>query len=218
MSEGDTRYAKVPRPPGASRYGWFIGFVLLLALALITLNTATSHHASSKGLVRGARMPPFAMPLALARLDGDADIATRPDQKGAGKVPACRVRGPQVLNVCQLYERGPVALVFFATRGASCESQLDRLDALRPSFARVQFAAVAIRGSRDDLRNDIRSHGWRMPVGYDHDGATANLYGVAVCPQITLADRGGRVVKTLIGEQSAATLRRELGALARRAR
>ena len=47
----------------------------------------------------------------------------------------------------------------------------------------------------------------------------ANLYGVAVCPQITLADRGGRVVKTLIGERNttAAALRRELGALARRA-
>ena len=52
MSGGDTRYAKVPRPPGASRYGWFIGVVLLLALALITLNTATSRHVSSKGLVR----------------------------------------------------------------------------------------------------------------------------------------------------------------------
>jgi hypothetical protein len=45
----------------------------------------------------------------------------------------------------------------------------------------------------------------------------ANLYGVAVCPQITLADRGGRVVKTLVGEQTTATLRRELGALAARA-
>jgi hypothetical protein len=217
MSEGDTRYAKVPRPPGASRYGWFIGFVLLLALALITLNTATSRHVSSKGLVRGAKMPAFAMPLALSSLDGDANIATKAHQKGAGKVPACQVRGSQILNVCQLYERGPVALVFFATRGASCEDEVDRLDALRPSFGGVQFAAVAIRGSRDDLRGDVRSHRWGLPVGYDRDGATANLYGIAVCPQVTLADRGGKVVKTLIGEQSTATLRRELGALARRA-
>jgi hypothetical protein len=204
--------------PGASRYGWFVGVVLLLALAYITLNTATSHRASSTGLARGVRMPPFAVPLALGALDGDANIATRPNQKGAGKRPACRVRGAQILNVCQLYERGPVALAFFATRGASCESQLDRLDALRPAYGAVQVAAVAIRGNRDDLRGDIRRRGWRFPVGYDRDGALANLYGVAVCPQITLADRGGRVVKTLIGQQSAARLRRELGALARRAR
>ena len=82
----------------------------------------------------------------------------------------------------------------------------------------MHVAAVAIRGDRGDLRRDIRARGWRFPVGYDRDGALANLYGVAVCPQITLADRGGRVVKTLIGQQTTATLRRELRALARRAR
>jgi hypothetical protein len=219
MSEGDTRYAKVPRPAGASRYGWFVGIVLLLALAYITLNTATTDkRGSSTGLNRGSPMPPFATPLALSTLDGDANIATRPHQKGAGARPACQVRGPRILNVCELYERGPVALAFFATRGASCESQLDRLQAVRASYPGVAVAAVAIRGNRDDLRTDIRRHGWRFPVGYDRDGALANLYGVAVCPQITLADRGGRVVKTLIGQKSTPVLRRELRALARRSR
>ena len=218
MSEGDTRHAKVPRPPGASRYGWFVGVILVLLIAVVTINTATSHHVSSAGLSKGDPMPPFATPLALSSLDGDANIATKPHQKGAGAKPACQVRGPDVLNVCQLYERGPVALAFFATRGASCESQLDRLQGLRAAFPRVGVAAVAIRGDRGDLRGDIRAHGWRFPVGYDRDGALANLYGVAVCPQITLADRGGRVVKTLIGQQSTATLRRELRALSRRSR
>jgi hypothetical protein len=218
MNDGDARYAKVARPPGASRYGWFVGVVLLLVLAYITLNTATTdNRSSSTGLKRGARMPPFAVPLALSALDGDANIATKPNQKSAGARPACQVRGPQILNVCQLYERGPVALAFVATRGASCETQLDRLQGLRNTFPTITVASVAIRGNRDDLRRDVRRHGWRFPVGYDRDGVLANLYGVAVCPQITLADRGGRVVKTLIGEQTTATLRRELGALARRA-
>jgi hypothetical protein len=88
---------------------------------------------------------------------------------------------------------------------------------VRGDFPGIEVAAVAIRGNRDDLRTDIRRHGWRFPVGYDRDGALANLYGVAVCPQITLGDRGGRVVKTLIGQQSTAGLRRELRALQRRA-
>src|SRR6185503_19449858 len=136
--------------------------------------------------------------------------------KSAGSRPACQVRGPDILNVCQLWERGPVALAFFATRGAACEGQLDLLQSVRKDFPRIAMAGVAIRGDRGDLRADIRRHGWRFPVGYDRDGALANLYGVAVCPQITLADRGGRVVKTLIGKQSAVTLRRELLALSRR--
>jgi hypothetical protein len=210
--------AKVPRPPGASRYGWFIGIVLVLVIAVVSLNTATTkHRASSTGLERGDPMPPFAAPLALSSLDGDANIATKRGQKSAGARPACEVRGPEVLNVCQLWERGPVALAFFATRGASCESQLDRLQALRSAVPEVAVAAVAIKGDRGDLRGDIRRHRWRFPVGYDRDGALANLYGVAVCPQITLADRGGHVVKTLIGQKSTAVLRRELLALARRA-
>jgi hypothetical protein len=214
----DSRDAKVPRPPGASRYGWFIGIVLVLVLALVTLNTATTDkRGSSTGLGRGDPMPPFATPLALSGLDGDANIAIRPNQKSAGARPACQVRGRDILNVCELYERGPVALAFFATRGAACERQLDRLEAVRGDVPGVRVAAVAIRGDRGDLRTDIRRHGWRFPVGYDRDGALANLYGVAVCPQITLGDRGGHVVKTLIGQQTTARLRRELRALQRRA-
>jgi len=217
--EGDTRYAKVPRPPGASRYGWFVAVVIFLALAYITINTSRTHPQSSTGVKSGNRMPPFAVPLALSALDGDANIATKPNQKGAGRHPACQLRGPRILNICQLYERGPVALAFFATRGAQCETELDRLQDLQRSFPTIGMAAVAIRGDRDDVRRDVRRHGWRFPVGYDHDGVLANLYGVAVCPQITLADRGGRVVKNLIvaRQTQGLALRRELRALARRA-
>ena len=78
----------------------------------------------------------------------------------------------------------------------------------------MQFAAVAIRGSRDALRRRVRDRGWRLPVGHDRDGAVANEYAVAVCPTITLARRGGRVLKTLLGSQDDAQLSaaiRELG-------
>jgi hypothetical protein len=52
---------------------------------------------------------------------------------------------------------------------------------------------VAIRGDRSNVRALVRRHGWQFPVGYDRDGALANLFRLAVCSQITFADRGGRV-------------------------
>ena len=44
-----------------------------------------------------------------------------------------------------------------------------------------------------------RSHRWRFAVGWDRDGAVANLYGVAVCPHITFASWHGRVLGTSFG-------------------
>ena len=210
-----SRRPSVPRPPGASRYGWFVAVVLVLVLAYITLNTARTERASSTGPKLGQRLPPFAAPLATGTLEGDANIATKRGQGEAGARPACEVRGPQILNVCQLAERGPVALAFLATRGARCERQMDVVERLRRDrrYRDVQFAAVAIRGDREDLRRTIRSRGWRFPVGYDRDGAVANLYGVAVCPQITFADRRGKVRETVIGQASEAELRRKLDLL-----
>jgi hypothetical protein len=209
--------ARVPRPPGASRYTWFVGVVFVLLAALVLINTLTTdEEASSTGPVVGRAMPPFAVPLALGPLEGDANVATEADQGEAGARPACQVRGRDILNVCQLYERGPVALAFLGSRGGECITALDRLERARRGVRGVTVAAVAIRGDRDDLRDTIRERGWRFPVGYDNDGVLARLYGVAVCPQLTLADRGGRVRRTVIGQVSEARLRRELRALARR--
>jgi hypothetical protein len=204
----------VPRPPGASRYGWFFALVVVLLLAYIAINNAGSDDAGSTGPEVGRRMPPFAVPLALSDLDGDANVATATGQDDAGARPACEVRGTQILNICQLWERGPVALGFLATRGERCVDGVDRLEAVRDDYPSIQFATIAIRGDRDDLRELIRRRGWEIPVGYDRDGILANLYGVAVCPQLTLARRGGVVVRTLIGEPSQRELRSALDALA----
>jgi hypothetical protein len=214
-----SREPSVPRPPGASRYGWAVGVLVVLILAYITLNTfSNDDEGSSTGPKLHQPMPPFAVPLATSDLDGDANVATKGGQGDAGNKPACQVRGPDILNICQLYERGPVALAFLATRGGRCVKAVDQLDDLRAAYPKVQFAVIAIRGDRGDLRDTIRERGWRLPVGYDRDGILANLYGVAVCPQITLADQGGRVRETVIGETSTAELRRKLDALARPAR
>jgi AhpC/TSA family len=211
--------APEPRlPAGASRYGWFVGVVAVLVIAYVSLNTARSHGPGSEGLRTGAGMPPFAAPLALGSLTGDVNVARRRGQGAAGARPACEVRGRGVLNVCQLWERGPVVLAFLATRGARCTGELDALERERARHPGVQFAAVAIRGDRAELAALVRRHRWRFPVGWDRDGVLANLYGVAVCPQLTYALPGGRVTATTIGELGRAALDRRVVALERAAR
>jgi len=208
-----------PVPPaGASRYGWFVGVVIVLVLAYITLNTVTTAPNGSRGLAPGAQMPPFAVPLALGPLGGDADIATRPGQGQAGRVPACRLRGSGILNSCELAERGPVALALFAPAG-DCPRLVDELSALAPEFPGVQLAAVAVRGAREDVRGLVGRHGWTMPVGHDRDGVLANLYKLATCAQLTLAIPGGRVQgATLLGVPTPQVLRARLGELVSAAR
>lgn len=173
------------------RPGLVVGVLAIVAIAYISLNSLRTEGPGSRGVPAGEKLPRFAVPLALSRLDGDANVSDE----------ACEVRGPDVLNVCELAERGPLVLAFFAEPVERCDEQIDVLDRIRARFPGLQFAAVAIKGDRDDLRRTVRERGWRLPVGYDRDGAVANAYAIAVCPTITFARRGGTVVSTAFGSQ-----------------
>ena len=172
-------------------------------LAYITFNTLTTPGTSSRGLAAGAQMPPFAAPLVTSDLEGDANVARHAGQGAAGDRPACAVTDPRALNSCALARRRPVVLAFLTEGADRCAAALDAMQQLAPRHPRVGFAAVAIRGDRDDLRTLVRKRGWTFPVAQDRDGAVANIYGVAVCPTIVLARRGGRVVRTEIGTDAA---------------
>lgn len=207
-----------PPPPAAlaktSRWGWMVGAIFLIWIAYITINTLRTDRPGSRGVPDDSPLPPFAMPLALSDLDGDSNIATRRDQGGAGERPACTVRSAKILNSCELAERGPVVLAFYASRaGKACRRQLDELERVRAGFPGVQFAAIAIRGNRKDLRSLVRKSRLRYPVGYDHDGQVANVYRVAGCPTTTLAYPGGIVMHTYLGLLDRQRLNREVGRL-----
>ena len=213
-AEADHQVPPPAAPARTSRWGWLVGVIFLVWIAYITLNTLRTDSAGSRGLPDDTPLPPFAMPLALSNIKGDSNIATRRDQGGAGKRPACEVRGPKILNSCQLAERGPVVLAFYASRaGKACRRQLNELELVRSRFPGVQFAAVAIRGDRGDLRDLIRKSRLRYPVGYDHDGQVANLYRVAGCPTTTFAYPGGIVMHSYLGLLDEARLNREVGRL-----
>jgi peroxiredoxin len=186
--------------------GWGASWIAVAAglaiLVYITYNTVTTPGTSSRGLDAGERMPPFAAPLVTSDLEGDANVARQADQGSAGDTPACEVTDPRALNSCTLARRGPVVLAFLTESADRCVAALDAIEEVAPRHPDVGFAAVAIRGDRDELRDLVREHGWEFPVAQDRDGAVANIYGVAVCPTVVLAHRGGRVLRTDIGEQA----------------
>lgn len=202
-----------PRPPRglASNATWIAGVGVVLLLAAVTINGIRTKGPGATGLRVGAPLPVFAAPLALSDLEGDANVAV--EAGGDVRHKACDVRGPKVFNVCELRDRGPVALVFTVTKSKKCEDQVDVVDRLTARFPEVGFAAVAIKGDRDDVRKLVRERGWKLPVAYDHDGAVANIYGVAICPTMTLAGSDGNVTATALGFQSEAQLVRRLEAL-----
>jgi hypothetical protein len=199
-------------------YGRWVGLLALVILGLITLNTVLTKPNGSTGIAPGARMPPFAVPLVTGDLQGEADIATHPNDGAAGKHAACTERGPQILNICQLYEQGPVVLALFVDEG-SCPQVLSEMQTLVPGFPQVRFAAVSILGSRKQLRALVRSHRLSFPVGIDNGGALASLYKLASCPQVTFAYPGGIAQgKALLVGPSLAALRARVSELVAGAR
>jgi hypothetical protein len=196
-----------PRAPSPQRYGRYVALLAVVIVVLITINTIVTKPNGAKGIEPGHALAPFAVPLALGSVNGDADIATRASEGSRGKVPACQERGPQILNICQLYERGPVVLALFIN-GGSCPAVLGDLQALVRAFPGVQFAAVALRGNRSALRALVRTRGLTFPVGIDRDGSLLALYKMATCPQVSFAYPGGIVQSAaLLGRPRAATLR-----------
>lgn len=201
-------------PAGQSRYTWFVGVVAVLVIAYVSVNSIRTDSNGSRGAAVGVEAPPFAAPLATGNLSGDVNVARRGGQGDAGAVTACSIRRPDVLTSCDLWDDKPLVLVFFATRSRACADEVTVLQRIARGRDDVAFAAVAIRGSRSDVRKQIAANGWTFPVGYDHDGVLANLYSVAVCPQIAYISQGGKVAGASFGKQTQKALVRRIDLLA----
>jgi hypothetical protein len=203
-----------PRPLlPTSRYAWLVGVAAILVAGWIVIASSRPAGPGAAGLKPGAKLPPFAVVLATSAVVCDSDedpcdanVAAKAGQGEAGRRPACTVRGPTILNLCELTERGPLVLGLMATRDDDCVDALDRLQTLPRRHRGLQVAVVSIRGDLDDLRALVRARHWTFPVGWDRDGALASLYGVATCPYVVAARWRGRVQATLLARASDAQL------------
>ncbi len=189
-----------------------VAIIGLVLLVFITINTLTTHPRGAAGITPGEHVPPFAVPTAPGNVQGAANIATH-DNQGAAKHAACTVRGPGILNVCELYEKGPVVLALFVD-SEGCEDVLYDMQALRASFPGVQFAGVALAGERAGTRELIARHGLTFPVGLDKEATLGEVYKVSSCPQVSFIYPGGVMQsKALLNRPSLAVLRARVAAL-----
>jgi hypothetical protein len=184
------------------RYSIAVGFLFLVIIAIATIDTLGGGGGErTLGLDRQPDrwpLPEFAVPIAAGGLEGDANVAQDdcessavPCPEDARRTPACRIRTAGALRVCDLFSR-PLVISFWFTKGGDCTEQQDIVDsAYRRYRGRVNFLSLDVRDDRDTVRELVRQRGWKMPVGYDRDGAVAGLYRVGGCPTLAFAYPGG---------------------------
>jgi len=197
------------------RYSIIVG-AIFVAIVVVALIHGVPGGGDTLGLDRQpARwpLPEFAVPDAAGGLEGDANVAQ--DDCAVGDLPcpaddrrrpACEIATAGAIRVCDFFDR-PLVISFWFSKGGGCVDQQDVVDRVRSRYrGRVSFLSLDVRDDRDTVRELIRRRGWRMPVGYDRDGAVAGLYHVGGCPTFAYAYPGGTLEGASIGELSAAQL------------
>jgi hypothetical protein len=199
------------------RYSIVVGLLFLAVIVVASVNSIGGGGGEETlGLDRlPARwpLPEFAVPAAAGALEGDANVAQDDCESSAipcpesdRRVPACRIDTAGAIRVCDLFGR-PLVISFWFDRGGDCAQQQDVVDSVYRRYrGRVNFLSLDIRDDRDTVRELVRQRGWRMPVGYDRDGAVAGLYRVGGCPTFAYAYPGGTLQGASIGDLSAAQL------------
>jgi hypothetical protein len=209
------------------RYSLIAGLFFAAIIVIAVVNTVGKNEGTL-GLDEVASrwsLPEFAVPDAVGRLEGDANLAQddcetsqTPCPPGARRTPACRIRTTGAIRVCDFFDR-PLVLSFWFTRGGNCVEQQDVVESAYARYrGRVNFLSLNVRDDRDTVRGLIRSRGWKMPVGYDRDGAVAALYRIGGCPTFAYVYPGGTLQEASIGELRSAQLDAHIGALLRATR
>ncbi len=200
------------------RYSVAVGLLFLAVIVVATIQTLGGGGGGegTLGLDRQPMhwpLPEFAVPIAAGQLEGDANVAQDdcessavPCPGDARRVSACGIRTPEALRICDFFDR-PLVLSFWFTKGGDCADQQDVVERVYARYrGRVNFLSLDVRDDRDAVRELVRQHRWKMPVGYDRDGAVASLYKVGGCPTVAYAFPGGTLESASIGDLTVAQL------------
>jgi len=190
------------------RYSILVGLLFVAIVAIALLNGVPGGGGTLGLEDQPPRwpLPEFAVPAAAVKLEGDANVA-QDDCSAAGlpcpddarRTPACQVRTPGAIRVCDLFDL-PSVISFWFSKGGDCVDQQDVVSRVYSRYrGRVSFLSLDIRDDRDTVRDLVRRRRWAMPIGYDRDGAVASLYHVGGCPTFAYAFPGGLLQGASVG-------------------
>jgi hypothetical protein len=199
------------------RYSVIVGLLFLVLIVVATIGTLNG--GGGEGTLGLDRQPPrwplpeFAVPAAAGELEGDANVAqdncessALPCPGDARRTAACQIHTAGAIRLCDFFER-PLVISFWFTKGGNCADQQDTVDTVYRRYrGRVNFLSLDVRDDRGTVRDLIRQHGWKLPVGYDRDGAVASLYQVGGCPTFAYVYPGGTLASASIGDLTTAQL------------
>jgi hypothetical protein len=66
----------------------------------------------------------------------------------------------------------------------------------------VNFLSINVRDDRDEVRRIVAERDWKIPVGYDADGAVSNLFRVGGCPTVAYVYPGGTLMGAALGKEA----------------
>jgi thiol-disulfide isomerase/thioredoxin len=155
----------------------------ILALSLLALLAFLLVASGCKSSPQGSQntAPDFKMPLLDLKKGGDSvrgKTVSISDFKGKPLVfnfwapwcPPCRAEAPELVKVYENYK----------TKG-------------------VQFLAVAIRDSDENIVQFVKDNNFTLPVGIDTDAEFAGKYGVSGIPTTFFIDGSGKIIRTNVG-------------------
>lgn len=193
-----------------NRYSLFVGLIFLALIAVATIHTLTGggdHILGLKDEPPRWPIPEFAVPAAAGRLEGDANVyqdncgsSSLPCPEDAPRVPACQITTFGAIRICDLFDRPLVISFWFGTEN-DCEREQDVVSSVSERYrGQVNFLSLDSLDSRGSVREAIRAHGWKMPVGFDRDGAVAALFQLAACPTFAYVYPGGTLQSSSLGQ------------------
>lgn len=198
------------------RYSLTVGLLFAAIIVIALFHTLSGGDNETLGIDRMPAhwpLPEFAVPAATGGLEGDANVAQddcespqTPCPADDRRSPACRIPTRGAIRICDLFGR-PLVLSFWFSHGGNCVEQQDVVSQVYRRYrGRVNFLSLDVRDDRETVRDLIRQRGWKMPVGYDRDGAVASLYRIAGCPTFAFAYPGGTLEDASFGDLTAAKL------------
>jgi len=211
----DERQPRAGARKPSSRYSIFVGLAFIVVIVVATANTLRTRDDGILGTSetdRGEPLPEFAVPDLRGASDADANVfqddcasAANPCPADDQRTPACEIDVSDAIRVCDLFDR-PLVISFWFTQGADCLPTQDVVDQVSRRFeGRVNFLSISVRDDRDEARRIVEERGWRLPVGWDADGAVSNLYRVGVCPTVAFAYPGGIFSEAKLGSDELST-------------